>query len=77
MRLKVEERKEFHAKTPRKKRIQARDKFGEFDQEKDFLDLPLLFFAPLREILFYSKSTAEGKKIQRLQLNLMLLPSVC
>ncbi len=41
MRLKVEEKRISRkgAKTPRIKRIQARDKFGEFHQEKDFLDL--------------------------------------
>ncbi len=42
--------------------MKTKDKFREFHKHKDFLDLPLLFFAPLREILFYSKSTAEGKK---------------
>ncbi len=45
MRLKVEEKKEFHAKAPRRKRIKIKDKFGEFyqdqEKEKDFLHLPL------------------------------------
>ncbi len=42
--------------------MKTKDKFGEFHKQKDFLDLPLLFFAPLREILFYSKSTIVRKR---------------
>ncbi len=64
--LKLKKEKNFtqRRKDTKEKRIQAKDKFGEFhqDQEKDFLHLPLLFFAPLREILYLLKIHRGGEK---------------